>query len=291
MTIEEMEANGTFGTWSELNGFINQFIERNHPLTTEDFTAIVQDKTTPNLINRQLAHDAMIARRDEIVNNLAEQNTAWLKDIQNNPSSIGNISSQTSIAQQTQRMAVFKDQLLEARWNALEAYQSQQSQTENEASTTQETSYQDNTQETTQLDNQQEANQPYQEPEQEPPQPETSQPDASGQGTSPTEAEQPEPDHDNSPHNQEQTQLQEQEQDIPSQQPESEQNNEQTQQDESVAPTPLDSNPQSSQDMIDQVVQQGLEMNIGVQEMNECVQQTATMAQLGPMQIDTTMGI
>lgn len=115
--IAQMESCGVLGFWNELTLYIRTFIDRNHPLTQTDLDAIINDRTTPNIKTRQITATAMTEKLKEIIKREAEINLADLEEFKKHPS----IEAIYSLPPQEVRIESFKQELLEARWNAIMA--------------------------------------------------------------------------------------------------------------------------------------------------------------------------
>ena len=53
MNIKEMEEAGVYDYYEALNKWINSFINRNSPLTKNDFRALSRGNTTEKITNRE----------------------------------------------------------------------------------------------------------------------------------------------------------------------------------------------------------------------------------------------
>lgn len=74
MNVDEMEKNGTIDYYLELTKYIQEFINRNYPLSQDDMRAIVRDETTDSSTRRQEAHRVLTAAMEEALNKFAEKN-------------------------------------------------------------------------------------------------------------------------------------------------------------------------------------------------------------------------
>ena len=83
MDINEMEETGVYDYYDALNRWINYFVNRNYPLTEDDFRAIAQGNTTENITNREKVVSIL---KNELENQLSKQqeiNANMLKDMEN----------------------------------------------------------------------------------------------------------------------------------------------------------------------------------------------------------------
>ena len=83
MDINEMEETGVYDYYDALNIWINYFVNRNYPLTEDDFRAIAQGNTTENITNREKVVSIL---KNELENQLSKQqeiNANMLKDMEN----------------------------------------------------------------------------------------------------------------------------------------------------------------------------------------------------------------
>lgn len=70
MDIKEMEETGIFDYYDALNKWINYFVNRNYPLTENDFRALSYGNTTENITNREKVSDIL---KNELENQLLKQ--------------------------------------------------------------------------------------------------------------------------------------------------------------------------------------------------------------------------
>ena len=78
-----MEETGVYDYYDALNRWINYFVNRNYPLTEDDFRAIAQGNTTENITNREKVVSIL---KNELENQLSKQqeiNANMLKDMEN----------------------------------------------------------------------------------------------------------------------------------------------------------------------------------------------------------------
>lgn len=83
MDINEMEETGVYDYYDALNRWINYFVNRNYPLTEDDFRAIAQGNITENITNREKVVSIL---KNELENQLSKQqeiNANMLKDMEN----------------------------------------------------------------------------------------------------------------------------------------------------------------------------------------------------------------
>ena len=78
-----MEETGVYDYYDALNRWINYFVNRNYPLTEDDFRAIAQGNTTENITNREKVVSIL---KNELENQLSKQqeiDANMLKDMEN----------------------------------------------------------------------------------------------------------------------------------------------------------------------------------------------------------------
>lgn len=112
--IQQMEENGVFDYYNELSSWIGWFIDQNYPLTEQDFLAIMNDQETENIKLRSFVSDVMNNKKFEILDREAAKNKERLTHFQE---TFDYNSFQTETMQQ--KLISFKDEILEARFNAL----------------------------------------------------------------------------------------------------------------------------------------------------------------------------
>lgn len=74
MNIREMEENGTIDYYLDLKKYINEFVNKNYPLSQEDLRSILENTPTENVVQRQETHRILNDAMEEILTNVAVRN-------------------------------------------------------------------------------------------------------------------------------------------------------------------------------------------------------------------------
>ncbi len=74
MDIKEMKENGTIDYYLDLKKYIEEFVNRNYPLSKEDFHSISKDVPTENVIQRQETLRILNEAMKEVLTKVADRN-------------------------------------------------------------------------------------------------------------------------------------------------------------------------------------------------------------------------
>ena len=111
MDTKEMEETGVYDYYEALNKWINHFVNRNYPLSKEDFKALSEGTTTENIVNREKVFDIL---KNELENQLSKQqeiNANMLENMENGtyiPYTIDNLNND---------IEKMRQEMLEKLWN------------------------------------------------------------------------------------------------------------------------------------------------------------------------------
>lgn len=138
MDIKEMEENGTIDYYLELKKYINDFVNKNYPLSKEDFRSILENAPTDNVIQRQETHKILNDAMEEVLKNVENSNNQIINQAYN-----GNYTD-FSVDEFKQEIFQMKQEMLEKLWN--EQHPEEQMQYEQvEQTTEQEESFEEPT--------------------------------------------------------------------------------------------------------------------------------------------------
>ena len=127
MDYDEIEENGTADYYLDLKEYIREFIDRNYPLTSEDFNALVRGEKTENIIKRQETQRILTEAMEENLADIAGQNSQILENAEQ-----GNYTAY-SVQDYDRDLNEIKQKMLEKLWN--EQHHDEQTQYEQEEQT------------------------------------------------------------------------------------------------------------------------------------------------------------
>lgn len=135
MDIKEMEENGTIDYYLDLKKYINEFINKNYPLSQEDLHSILEDTPTENVIQRQETHKILNDAMKEVLTNAANKNAQMINE--------ANEGNYTEFSTNDFKQEIFqmKQEMLEKLWEA-QHREEQMQYGEGEKTTEQENSFQ-----------------------------------------------------------------------------------------------------------------------------------------------------
>lgn len=112
MNIREMEENGTIDYYLDLKKYINEFVNKNYPLSQEDLRSILENTPTENVAQRQETHRILNDAMEEILTNVAVRNVQII-----NGANEGNYT-EFSTNDFKQEIFQMKQEMLEKLWEA-----------------------------------------------------------------------------------------------------------------------------------------------------------------------------
>lgn len=130
-----MEENGTIDYYLDLKKYINEFVNKNYPLSQDDFRSILQDNPTDNVLKRQETHDILNGAMQEVLKNVAGRNAEII-----NRANEGNYT-EFSTQDFEQELFQMKQEMLEKLWIA----QHKEEQMQGEQSTEQDRYFEEET--------------------------------------------------------------------------------------------------------------------------------------------------
>lgn len=136
MDIKEMEENGTIDYYLDLKTYINEFVNKNYPLSQEDLRSILENTPTENVVQRQETHRILNEAMEEVLTNVADRNAQII-----NGANEGNYT-EFSTNDFKQEIFQMKQEMLEKLWDA-QHREEQMQYGEGEQTTEQENSFQE----------------------------------------------------------------------------------------------------------------------------------------------------
>lgn len=112
MDIKEMKENGTIDYYLDLKKYIEEFVNRNYPLSKEDFRSILKDVPTENVIQRQETLRILNEAMKDVLTKVADRNGKMI-----NRANEG-IYTEFSINDFKQEIFQMKQEMLEKLWEA-----------------------------------------------------------------------------------------------------------------------------------------------------------------------------
>ena len=112
MDTKEMEENGTIDYYLDLKKYINEFVNKNYPLSQDDLRSILQDNPTDNVLKRQETHDILNGAMEEVLTKVADRNAQII-----NGANEGNYT-EFSTNDFKQEIFQMKQEMLEKLWEA-----------------------------------------------------------------------------------------------------------------------------------------------------------------------------
>lgn len=112
MDIKEMEENGTIDYYLDLKKYINEFVNKNYPLSQDDLRSILQNNPTDNVLKRQETHDILNGAMEEVLTKVADRNAQII-----NGANEGNYT-EFSTNDFKQEIFQMKQEMLEKLWEA-----------------------------------------------------------------------------------------------------------------------------------------------------------------------------
>ena len=112
MDIKEMEENGTIDYYLDLKKHINEFVNKNYPLSQEDLRSILENTPTENVVQRQETHRILNEAMEEVLTNVADRNAQII-----NGANEG-IYTEFSMNDFKQEIFQMKQEMLEKLWEA-----------------------------------------------------------------------------------------------------------------------------------------------------------------------------
>ena len=112
MDIKEMEENGTIDYYLDLKKYINEFVNKNYPLSQEDLRSILENTPTENVVQRQETHRILNEAMEEVLTNVADRNAQII-----NGANEG-IYTEFSMNDFKQEIFQMKQEMLEKLWEA-----------------------------------------------------------------------------------------------------------------------------------------------------------------------------
>lgn len=112
MDIKEMEENGTIDYYLDLKKYINEFVNKNYPLSQEDLRSILENTPTENVVQRQETHRILNEAMEEVLTNVADRNAQII-----NGANEGNYT-EFSTNDFKQEIFQMKQEMLEKLWEA-----------------------------------------------------------------------------------------------------------------------------------------------------------------------------
>lgn len=112
MDIKEMKENGTIDYYLDLKKYIEEFVNRNYPLSKEDFCSILKDVPTENVIQRQETLRILNEAMKEVLTKVADRNEKMI-----NRANEG-IYTEFSTNDFKQEIFQMKQEMLEKLWEA-----------------------------------------------------------------------------------------------------------------------------------------------------------------------------
>lgn len=111
MDIEKMEQNGTVDYYLELKKYIQEFVDRNYPLSQDDMRSIVNDRPNENVQKRQRVSEILNEAMMEALKGVSEKNENLV-----NRANVGDLASYQLTDFQKEIFAL-KQQMLEVLWS------------------------------------------------------------------------------------------------------------------------------------------------------------------------------
>ena len=136
MDIKEMEENGTIDYYLDLKKYINEFVNKNYPLSQDDLRSILQDNPTDNVLKRQETHDILNGAMQEVLKNVAGRNAEIV-----NRANEGNYTEFSTLDFE-QEIFQMKQEMLEKLWE-VQHREEQMEYGEGEQTTEQENSFEE----------------------------------------------------------------------------------------------------------------------------------------------------
>ena len=112
MDIKEMKENGTIDYYLDLKKYIEEFVNRNYPLSKEDFRSILKDVPTENVIQRQETLRILNEAMKDVLTKVADRNEKMI-----NRANEG-IYTEFSTNDFKQEIFQMKQEMLEKLWEA-----------------------------------------------------------------------------------------------------------------------------------------------------------------------------
>lgn len=136
MDIKEMEENGTIDYYLDLKKYINEFVNKNYPLSQEDLRSILENTPTENVVQRQETHRILNEAMEEVLTNVADRNAQII-----NGANEG-IYTEFSMNDFKQEIFQMKQEMLEKLWEAQHREEQEQYE-EGEQTTEQQNSFEE----------------------------------------------------------------------------------------------------------------------------------------------------
>lgn len=133
MNIKEMKENGTIDYYLDLKKYINEFVNKNYPLSKDDLRSIMENAPTDKVIQRQEASKILNEAMEETLKNVADRNAQII-----NEANEGNYT-EYSVDDFKQEIFDMKQEMLEKLWNA--QHPGEQMQNEQVEQTTEQENY------------------------------------------------------------------------------------------------------------------------------------------------------
>lgn len=111
MDIEKMEQNGTSDYYLELKKYIQEFVDRNYPLSQDDMRSIVNDRPNENVQKRQRVSEILNEAMMEALKGVSEKNENLV-----NRANVEDLASYQLTDFQKEIFAL-KQQMLEVLWS------------------------------------------------------------------------------------------------------------------------------------------------------------------------------
>lgn len=112
MNIKEMEENGTIDYYLDLKKYINEFVNKNYPLSQEDLRSILENTPTENVVQRQETYKILNEALEEVLTNVAHRNAQIING--------ANEGKYTEFSTNDFKQEIFqmKQEMLEKLWEA-----------------------------------------------------------------------------------------------------------------------------------------------------------------------------
>lgn len=111
MDIEKMEQNGTADYYLELKKYIQEFVDRNYPLSQDDMRSIVNDRSNENVQKRQRVSEILNEAMMEALKGVSEKNENLV-----NRANVGDFASY-QLTDFQKEIFELKQQMLEVLWS------------------------------------------------------------------------------------------------------------------------------------------------------------------------------
>ena len=112
MNIKEIEENGTIDYYLELKKYIDEFVNRNYPLSQDDFRSILKNTPSENVVQRQETYRILNEAMEEALTNVEGRNAQII-----NGANEGNYT-EFSINDLRQEIFQIKQEMLGKLWEA-----------------------------------------------------------------------------------------------------------------------------------------------------------------------------